>query len=636
MDFFGEKRSRRRATWVLIIGFMVTMLGTGLLINAGTYVVYRLLAYFGWHSPQVLASGWVSTLLIWCLVLAGAFFRWLDFRHGGAAIALRLKAHQVLYTSTEPGEKICLDIVSEMAIASRQTPPSVWCLPKEHAINAMIVGNSNDYALIVTAGALQSLDKQQLQGVVAHELAHMKHGDVPINMRLVIALGGLLGIYETGLILLKFPIGVVAGGILCGIGSFGVVGGMILRAAISRQREFQADAGAVQFTRDPEGLARALDAIIGHRHGDRYTMVRAPEFVHLSFSYEPDLHRPWFLKARVLDTHPPIDDRIREIDPKYYHRQPGKSTTAVADLPVRPRQKPSVRPNNVSDIVSYLSASGVAFDAEFGDDVTVFGEQNLGSSGLSDRFELLVADQMTGLATLLALFASNETDNRREYIEAIGFAFNRSLAEQVESMREQLLAELKLKPMQTIDYCVNKLSMLDKDKKLKFLKNLEKLIEAEHDAGLRNFVLLRMLRHSMDCEFPVLEKTVNGSEFGQASKSKLKRFNEISEELALVLALIIESSGQSSEQCDLNYSAALQSYTLKHIPRRSCKDKGTIAALEDALAHIQAQPHSYRDNFFNHCNELVVADDKVEPMEKLIVDFLRVSMDNYSKLPKAA
>jgi len=269
MDFFGLQDSRKKQSAILLLFFIVAMLAMAIVVHVvATLVSLPLGKEISLTQPSTPAKAFI--VLIWLTCLMGCFFRILDVKAGGVALAKRFGAFEASTSGRYRSEHVLLDIVAEISVASACTEPRVFVLHGEHAINAFVVGGfSGKEALVVTQGALDKLDRDELSAVVAHEFGHISQGDIPVNMRLLVALGGLNAIDEVGRLLmvendtgqvLAQP-GVIVGFVLRVIGSIGVFFGRLFRAAFSRQREYLADACAVQFTRNPEHVASALTKV---------------------------------------------------------------------------------------------------------------------------------------------------------------------------------------------------------------------------------------------------------------------------------------------------------------------------------------------------------------------------------------
>lgn len=267
---------------------------------------------------------WASTVVATTLfVLVFGLFRNFKLRRGGSAVAEMLGGRKVVPLTADPLEKRLVNVVQEMAIASGVPVPQVYVLD-EDGINALAAGFTYEDAVVaVTRGALESFTREELQGVIAHEFSHILHADMRLNLRLISTVYGLICVYMAGRIIVGLAterrhtrrdrdggaaIALVGLAVML-VGMVGKLCGQLITAAISRQREFLADASAVQFTRNPQGIASALRRIRDFQYGSNIVSRRAEEASHLFFG-DP-------LGQRVFDwftTHPPLSERIRRVD----------------------------------------------------------------------------------------------------------------------------------------------------------------------------------------------------------------------------------------------------------------------------------------------------------------------------------
>jgi Zn-dependent protease with chaperone function len=264
-----------------------------------------------------------------------------ELRQGGQVIAKALGGTRLDHQIADPKQRMLLNVGEEMAIAAGVPVPPVYLMP-EAGINAFAAGYAPADAVIgITEGCLQQLNRDQLQGVVAHEFSHILNGDMRMNIRLIALLQGILFIGHAGYYLLRsagrsstaISIGSSrsknnnGGGIfalalgLMVLGYLGSFFGNLIKAAVSRQREFLADASAVQFTRNPQGIAGALKAIgaVGSR-GSRVKHPNADEMSHLFFG---EAISRW---TSLFATHPPLAERIKRIEPSWLGKFPTAST----------------------------------------------------------------------------------------------------------------------------------------------------------------------------------------------------------------------------------------------------------------------------------------------------------------------
>jgi Zn-dependent protease with chaperone function len=278
-----------------------------------------------WWQPELLATVSLATLAI---VAAGSLYKIAQLRGGGAVVAESLGGTLVTADTGDPDERRLLNVVEEMAIASGTPTPPVYLLRDEPGINAFAAGFTPGDAVVgVTSGCVRQLSRDELQGVIAHEFSHVLSGDMRLNIRLMGVIHGILIIGIIGFFLMRSSMfaghgrrgrdnsamAMLAAGVgLMIIGFLGTFFGNLLKASVSRQREFLADASAVQFTRNPEGIAGALKKIGGYEGGSILESPNAPESSHLFFSQG--------LRSglqMLFSTHPPLDARIRQLDPSW-------------------------------------------------------------------------------------------------------------------------------------------------------------------------------------------------------------------------------------------------------------------------------------------------------------------------------
>jgi Zn-dependent protease with chaperone function len=320
MDFFeAQDQARRRTKW-LVLWFILAVIGVVIAVDALIFFVLG-----GGDSVEILIPASIATAGV---ILAASGFKSMQLNGGGAVVAKDLGGRLLMPGSTDFEEKRLLNIVEEMAIASGMPVPQVYLMDDEEGINAFAAGTEPSNAVIgVTRGCVQRLSRDELAGVVAHEFSHILNGDMRLNMRLMGMVFGLLvlSIIGRGMVeLLRFQSfssrrsndreggGVVLALFLVGIGlivigSLGVFFGRMIQAAVSRQREFLADASAVQFTRNPDGIAGALKKIGGLAMGSKIRAPKASEASHMFFSNGG-------MFSFGLATHPPLDVRIKMIE----------------------------------------------------------------------------------------------------------------------------------------------------------------------------------------------------------------------------------------------------------------------------------------------------------------------------------
>src|SRR5437588_11717793 len=362
MDFVEQQEHARRKTRKLILYFaaaVTTMIGVIYLLLAAVFLGSRhtsLNNVSGLWNPELFAAVSAGALLI---IVIGSLYKVREVAEGGAALATRLGGQLINSNTSDADERKVLNVVEEMSIASGVPVPQVYVMDSEAGINAFAAGHSaSDAAISVTRGCMKMLSRDELQGVIGHEFSHILNGDMRLNMRLIGWVFGILCLTIIGKLLLrsrgrKNPAPIV-GLVLIIMGAIGVFFGRLIKSAVSRQREFLADASAVQFTRNPEGIANALKKIGSLEYRARLSTDYAEEASHLFFGNA--LGESW---SALFSTHPPLKERIRRIDPGF----DGKFPRVAIESETKPATlRPAPQAGRPSGILGALggAASAVA------------------------------------------------------------------------------------------------------------------------------------------------------------------------------------------------------------------------------------------------------------------------------------
>ena len=340
MDFFEHQERARRNTSRLVFFYVLAVA----LILLSVYFAFALTLGLAraadsdtpgaagqamrlWN-PGLFAMVTAGTLLV---VMGGTAYKVMRLSQGGSSVAALLGGRRINRNTAQPDERKVLNVVEEMAIAAGIPVPPVFLLENETGINAFAAGFAPEDAVIgITRGAMGQLSRDELQGVIAHEFSHIFNGDMRLNIRLMGILHGILLIGLIGYWLLRSSMYsnsygsskkgkgnsaaqiAILGLALSAIGFVGVFFAKLIKSAVSRQREFLADAAAVQFTRNPTGIAGALKKIGGLPAGSKLKDAHAEEASH--FFFANGLSSAWF---SLMATHPPLAERIRRLDPAW-------------------------------------------------------------------------------------------------------------------------------------------------------------------------------------------------------------------------------------------------------------------------------------------------------------------------------
>ncbi len=344
MDFFGHQEQARRKSFWLILGVLAAAIVVILAINillliflgwqqVGTSIAYGTSqgffdlfkpAFLQYHSNTLLASSAVTAGLMG-VSSAGKI---MSLRDGGGQVARQLGGDLISAGHPDPLRRRLYNVVEEISVASGVPVPEVYVLEEESGINAFAAGyTQSDAAVAVTRGALEAFDRDELQGVIAHEFSHILNGDTRINIRLMGVIFGILVLSIIGRKLLMsnrraryrssnnkgMSVVIFAGLGLIIIGYSGLFFARWLKASISRQREYLADASAVQFTRNPDGISSALKKIAVHSN-QSFLKTDSEEVSHMLFG---DGERPNFFSSKMFATHPPLLERIQRFEPRF-------------------------------------------------------------------------------------------------------------------------------------------------------------------------------------------------------------------------------------------------------------------------------------------------------------------------------
>jgi Zn-dependent protease with chaperone function len=363
MDFFAaQDRARAQTRW-LVVAFAAAMI----VLTVAFYGVFWLvegLVWGPWDEDYRPSAGAAPAWSLWRLLGVGAgvigivgiasLVKISQFRAGGAAVAKSLGGREVDVSTRQPQERRLVNVVEEMAIASGVPVPAIFVLEEEAGINAFAAGyGPEDAAVAVSKGCLESLSRDELQGVIAHEFSHILNGDMRLNLRLAGIIFGLFVLVVLGRgIFHVFRFARVGGGrgkggagavvvavVIVGVSLFllGLIGqffGRLIQAAVSRQREYLADAAAVQFTRHPAGIRDALRRVAGHVEGGRVRHQQVDTLAHCFF-----VNAFGSSFGGGFRTHPPLPERIRAVDPQWdgtFLSGPARTAQAVERPPPPP------------------------------------------------------------------------------------------------------------------------------------------------------------------------------------------------------------------------------------------------------------------------------------------------------------
>ena len=516
-DFFQRQDDARRQTGRLLFLYALGVLG----LTAAVYaVLVALLAFSGDHDHPTRFTWWhpelaAMTLLgVGSTVGLGSAYKVAQLAAGGGrSVAELLGGQEVPGNTPDPKLKRLLNVVEEMSLASGTRMPSVYVLEDEGGINAFAAGYKTDEAVVaVSRGCLNYLTRDELQGVVAHEFSHILNGDMRRNVRLMGLLHGLLLLSVIGNILMRVSgssgrssnndkgdngrmVMVLFGIALMILGWIGVLFGRLIQAAVSRQREYLADASAVQFTRNPEGIAGALKKIGGLAGGSKLKSPHAGEAAHMYFAEGV---------GDLFATHPPLADRVARLDPQFKgewpevvdpvavppqeaKRTPDRGRPTIPGLPTLPGL-PHI-PIPVLGLAAGQTAERAGTVTP--DDLDRAAEMH---ADLPDDLRAAAGEPFGARALVLALLLDFRDDVRAKQLAAVEAAGDPLLTAETQRLAEQSLGLSEAARLPLADLSVAALRQMSPGQYAAFRDKVEALIAADgrvspYEATLRTVVL---------------------------------------------------------------------------------------------------------------------------------------------------
>jgi Zn-dependent protease with chaperone function len=562
MDFFdAQARAKKRTTrLVVLFGFAV----------AGTIAAAYFAALFGLAAleRQQYASGYAyrdspGSLSLWqpklflgitagTLAVVGfaSLFKWRQFSAGGAAVAEGVGGRRIDPHTTDFNERRLLNVVEEMAIASGTPVPAVYVMDDEPAINAFAAGlTTNDAVVAVTRGTLEKLTRDELQGVIGHEFSHILNGDMRLNLRLTALLFGILilGLAGRGILWSlrgarfrsrnnKNSGGILAAILVAGlalliIGYVGYFFGRIIQAAVSRQREFLADASAVQFTRNPLGLSGALKKIGGYALGSSLQTSKAAAIGHFFFaqSFRSGLTGLW-------STHPPLNERIRAIEPAFDGKMfdpPTRVNVATESFasaglaPSAPASAPRItRPNAEAAIAS---AGTLTADQ-------ISNAESL-LAGIPPRLRDAVHATAEVPIVVYSLLLGSEVELRQRQRDLIARHAGKAALEAVEQLAPEFRSLGPEHKLPLVQLALPALRMISSRELGTFLETLDELVHADSHITAFEFALQKLLTRAL---------SLSNSQKGAVVQ--FYSFNALQEEISVVLSALAQAATTNPDE----------------------------------------------------------------------------------------
>lgn len=643
MDFFEKQDKARSRTRLLIFMFCLAVISMIVII----YVVIAVLMNFAdkrppepgtleFFHPEVLAIVAVGVIVV---VGMSSLFKIMELRGGGQKVAQFLGGRLVNPSTTDPHERVVMNVVEEMALASGTPVPPVYVLDNEAGINAFAAGYSpNDAVIGVNRGTIETLNRSELQGVIAHEFSHILNGDMRLNIKLIGWLFGIQVLAIIGYYMFRFAGAMSSGNsrdnkgnpaiavfvigiVVMVVGAVGQWCARMIQAAISRQREYLADASAVQFTRDPNTIGGALKMIGASTAGSRLAVPTASEASHMFFAEGVS-------NFGGLSTHPPLPERIRRIDPNFdgdysrYLKERFKKT-------VKPKkqEKSKKQGKDPMEMLQSLPIPGLG-----GGDFGPMGEMAqqmpgaemamnpaamIAGIGILGEQQVQHAQQLVQQIPPLVQQAIRETFSGRCFVYCLLLDEDKSVWQKQMGIIQQtegeatvneigrLLSQVRALPrnqrLPCLEIVQSTLTQLSPEQFKRFGYTVIELVRADQKIDLFEFILQHLLLSHLDRRFG----------FRPPVRARYKSVASVQKGIEQILSLLVHVGHESEAEAVEAFRQAARSFGEKipfeMVPRDQC----SFEVLEQALEQCSEAIPKVKKRIIEAAATAIAADGKI-------------------------
>ena len=543
MNFFQAQEKAKRNTTLLVFLFLCAVAILVILTNL-------LVAFFlgSTSQPGIALSSIEISLMVLAIIGIAIGYKYLSLRGGGRVIAEMLGGTLITNDTNNPQHKQLINVVEEMAIAAGMAVPPVYLI-REDSINAFAAGFSQQDAVIgINQGTLDLLNREELQGVVAHEFSHILNGDMNLNLRLIAILHGIVfigmigyGVLRGAMFQRKNGAAMLALGVgLIAIGFGGMFFGNLIKASVSRQREYLADASAVQFTRLQTGIANALKKIGAHSHQSHMLNKSAEQASHMFFGSV----LPKF-SSGLMATHPPLDKRIRAIDPSWdgaFAETKGQTRAKVKAAAATSKPKNNIQSSLVSGITEQVGQINEASLTKANQFVNQL-EPNIKTSS-HDVFE--------ARALIYALLLSQNADLRQKQIAFLYEKAEKGVPEHLIRILSALDQVNRSEHLNLVLMATPTLKRLSKAQYRIFSANIGELIVSDGKVDLFEWVLHRVLTQALYGQFEKIKPP----------RGKVNNILKLEQEVAQLLSILGSYSHPNKQQCEHAYHSAARTLNI--------------------------------------------------------------------------
>lgn len=620
MDFFASQETARRNTKVLIGYFALAVVG----LVVSLYFVVLVAANFTQDQPRKSNryaveryesewQWWDGTLFLWSslgtltIILLGSGYKTMQLAGGGGVVARDLGGRLVDRNTTDSDERRLLNVIEEMSIAAGMPVPDVYVLEGEDGINAFAAGHTPGDAVIgVTRGCMRALNRDELQGVMAHEFSHILNGDMRLNLRLIGVLHGILIIAIIGQLALRLAMHsggsrdkegnqwriaiAVGGGAIMALGYLGVFFGRLIQAAASRQREYLADASAVQFTRNPEGIASALKKIGGIEGQSSLTSPMAEEASHMMFGAAK--------LNSLFATHPPLQDRIKRIAPHWDGTFAKVQLPDISNRAARRTAATTDQPGLAAALASGLAMESTDSAAHLGEMDSLDLDRAVSiRASMPEEWQAILGNPATAQAMMFALLLSEDAALLQTELATLQLCVDEETLALTLDLHRQISPHSSSTLIAVIDLAIPALRRLSSGEYARFASILQRVMASDHRIDLFEFMVQKILRRHLDLHF---RRTSPPHE-------KYTSLAPLLPEAHVILSLLAQTAGQSEAEIATAYSAAAA-----HLPGLSSTPlNADWTALDAALDKFNLASPLVKQQLLQACGYAVMADATV-------------------------
>ena len=502
MDFFAQQARVRGSSRRLVALFVLAVIAIVLTIDAVVWFTLGHHPVDGAPARSNLPLLFTSSIVVLAGIGFSSLFRMMSLSSGGKAVAESVGAVPVPPDTRDPQLRQLRNVIEEIAIASGVPVPDIYLMPEETGINAFAAGFSpSDAAVCVTQGCLDNLSRDELQGVIAHEFSHVLNGDMRLNIRLMGLLFGILVLAIVGRQVIWFGGGRssrrdsnnqiwLIGLALIAVGYIGYFFGRLIQAAVARSRESLADASAVQFTRQTEGIAGALKKIAILSEGSELQVANKHEVAHMLFGEAESF-------SALYATHPPLIERIQALEPGFREEdlaqfaatlQRAQANPAAASTDAHPAPSPPPLPG--------ITLPGSAITPPLTTVLTgaVMAQAAQLHQGMPASLNAAVRQPESALAVVLALAMSAEPQLQARQRQLVANSFGDDVQQAVAAVFAEVeaLAPPQRLPLAALAFPA--LKLLSEGRGQTLLETLDALVRHDGRVDLDEYCLTRLLR----------------------------------------------------------------------------------------------------------------------------------------------